>query len=170
MQKSAAAYEQGRLRRSVTESSENSGGIDPSAFAADNQRDRSAMRKKTFETQLVKLNEQIHRAQRDFHRTHRRHPAFDRWQKDRARIIVEIRDLDRELTNIRNTRRKMGAEYERTFERMFMKMSKEMLAGPVYDRILTATIHRTKEQASDDKSPLSENRRKWDEVTVAREA
>lgn len=64
------------------------------------------------------------------------------WASERQKLVVVVAEIEKQLSAIRMVRAHSGKIEKQTFAEVFKTMAKEMLAGPVYDRLITATIHR----------------------------
>ena len=138
MHKGTSNALQSRAVRNVIHSTNNSGGVDESAFGGDDEIERkSLVREKTeIAYELSKIKGEWHLATLSKDRRRLDHLHLSRQALVKKNIDIELR-----LTELRRAKKDRQGDPS-TFERTFMYMAKEMLAGPVYDRVLIATIHR----------------------------
>ncbi len=155
MFKSTSQNMQARARNNVVENTKNAS-VDVTAYEAANQRDRLVMQKRELEIKVRGLTDTIKHAQRNYNVTGNRmnSHSFGRWMKEKNEAIAALLDIERQLSSLRLKRRILAedvdAEREKRFERMFMRMAKELLAHPVYERIIRATIHQVSEEETSD--------------------
>lgn len=157
MFKAASSNAVSRDRRLVTESRENTAGIDPSVFRREKTEKESLISQKLLLQQKSgKLKAQIALAKKR-HSLNMNgqvaHAIVLKWELERSHIGVEIAEVEKRLADLKFEARMAAADAmaknekkEDGFDRVFKQMAKEMLAGPVYDRIVLATIHRLGER------------------------
>ena len=145
--KNQSANTQSRERRKVTQSRVNSGGIDETAFKSDIEIERHQilLNLKKIEKKLSQLRGQIATARRRYnHGEHGRvaHDTIQKWEAERADLAQEAADHTRILTEMKWERSLQSEARAVEFGSVFKELASEMLAQPVYDRIIQATIHR----------------------------
>jgi hypothetical protein len=154
MYKNASHNAQSRADRTAQFSHLNEHGVDENVFRtpSDDERARALLvqEKRDLETRMATVNRQISDAcaiakgYRDGRRTPNR--QFEHWQADKRLLMTRMADVERKLSDLRMARLdrvKRDAHADKIrFERAFVRMAREMLAGPVFDRVFTATIHR----------------------------
>jgi hypothetical protein len=166
MYKKLSEWQQDQSRRAAVVSHENTGGVDPTAFKQTDEtkesdgadeRDRLVLRKREIEHAVRMLRESIAHAQRQFAKTQQFEPHYNQWIATRSRLINELMDIDRSLMRLRVKFRREKKENESqkttrdlSYEAVFVRVAKEILADPVYDRICVATIHRLRETKTDE--------------------
>jgi hypothetical protein len=161
MYKRASIGAQGRARGHGIDRS-NSGGVDETVWRvpADKlemlaERDRLGLEKTELQDRVRRLGETIRMAQHNFHRDGVRSHHYADWQTERSDLISHGLEIDRKLAALRKRLREIAeaehVEHKERRERLggsleavFMTLAKEMLAGPVYDRIMFAAYHRVK--------------------------
>ena len=145
---------QSRDRRAVTEHTGNTAGIDESVWKPNDetrvQRADLVAKKQKLEIEISRLNANIAEAQiRRGSFNHGRAVRVDHladWHARKAELVREMQSVEAALSKIRLAMSHRKPQEDRTFERTFMVVAKEMLAEPVYQRIITATLHRAAEQ------------------------
>lgn len=161
MFKTTAVNTQSRERRSVVESRENGGGVERAAFLEDNLNERGSLvvELHKLESQIARLSEQISIA-------HRRRmmnlggqikpSQIESWEIQKARLKQQLLSVTNALSDLKEKRRrdiaaateenkKRGAR-GKSFNEIFFEMAKESLAGPVFERVRLAAIHRYADQ------------------------
>lgn len=149
MFKGTSANQQSRERRRVTEDRTNTGGVDPSTFKGPAEyhsvRRELALAKKDAEQKVSMLNAQIAVARRRYTHNERGQVdrrTLDRWDAERCNLAAKITGLDRRLTEMKIYGFQHMEADTKSFSEAFKVMAKELLAPDVYNRIITATIHR----------------------------
>ncbi|AWN51420.1 hypothetical protein [Methylobacterium sp. 17Sr1-1] len=68
------------------------------------------------------------------------------WTERRAALVAELQDIEVQLAGAKvlaaRAHEVVNSEQRETFARVFMKTAREMLAEPVYSRLIVATNHR----------------------------
>jgi hypothetical protein len=160
MYKKASDGSQDRTERRALFSRTNDHGIDPSAFKdADDLtlstlRDSLVMEKKQVEAKNSEVRRLINDASAvsKGYRSGALTPPkiFRAWQRETDVNRRKMFELEQQIFEIKSVMRsraaRSDAERDKRFERMFMRMAKELLARAVYDRIVTTTIHRVSEE------------------------
>lgn len=152
MFKNASDNAQSRARRAVVETTTNSAGVDEDTYRrGEGRRDELVIRKKELESKAAAILLTIKQATGRARRTGRYSDGthWNRWQRDLEATKAEIREVERELIPLNTARRNRMIVNERSFERVFIHLAKEMLAGPVYERLVAAAIHRVKEEEAE---------------------
>ena len=67
---------------------------------------------------------------------------FNRWTTQKIDTVARIHSLEAKLSLIKRDKIVNSSNRQESFESAFALMAKQMLAGPVYDRILIAAVHR----------------------------
>ena len=153
MFKSASKNEQSRMDRHEFTGRRNIYGIDDSAWRdAHAEKEKLVERKRQVEQDLMKINDQIRAAGRQLHTSGRavNRNLFESWIGRRKKLVHDLRKIDDTLFEIRKMARQRESVDELSFERVFIQTAKKMLAGPVYDRIVKATIHAIGEEQEDE--------------------
>jgi hypothetical protein len=143
---------QSRQRRSVTETTKNTSGVDKSVWKSrdedQSERSRLIFAKKEVEAKLSKIKRDILSANVRYH-NHAGKPLTSSQYQGllmRKEILVnELNELDKRLLELRlngDARRNIETN---NFGTEFKIMAKELLAEEVYNRIVYATIHRLSE-------------------------
>jgi hypothetical protein len=143
---------QDRARRQTEHSTQNTAGVDMSAFAdeAVEVRDRILGEQiSQIELKLGRVNALIQESElrRGTFATRSVNPSERaRWVQEKRLLMGELNAARLERMKFhqeRLRRQKAGrADRDKEFDMVFRAVAKEVLAGPVYDRIITATIHR----------------------------
>jgi hypothetical protein len=143
---------QSRQRRQSLDSRDNSAGIDETVFKdPEEQRAQLIIQKGELQSKSSSLNAQIKLARR---RYTFREPGtvplrtVERWEIERQGICAQITAIDKRLTEMKvdysaASRRRREAD---GFAETFKEVAREMLADPVFQRLITATIHRCGEE------------------------
>jgi signal transduction histidine kinase len=137
-----------RARRSVTENTR-SEGFSHDTFKSPvdvGQYDKLIFQKRQFEVELSNLNQTLSRAKAQAYHTKNYMPpaAWKRTQDRMAQLRKEILAIEKQLLPIREERKRIAADINRSFDVLFRTVAKEILAEPVYERIFTAAVHRAK--------------------------
>lgn len=141
---------QTRQRRGALESRANTGGVDETVFR-DPQEHRAqlVLKKGELQTKSSALNAQIKLARR---RYTFREPGtvplrtVERWEIERQGICAQITALDKRLTEMKVDLSAVKERERDGFAETFKEVAREMLAEPVFQRLITATIHRCGER------------------------
>lgn len=150
MSSAAAKYEQGRQDR-ITDIGSRNGLIDESAFKGGQElaRDRLVLEKKILEADISELNARIGRAKSHLRERGTFTPSktFHGWEMTKAAKVRRILEIEAVLlTDKQEAKRNRPSDWDRgSFAECFKEAAREMLAGPVFDRIQTAAIHRMSE-------------------------
>lgn len=161
MFKNTSDNAQDRTRRTAENTTRNLHGIDAQVFK-DAPGDALAGRKQTLTIQLGDTQLKLARVKAIIEEAHLRSGTWSsrsvppetmaRWVQEKRLLLGEIQAIQIELTKIKlemGQRQAAGRkEEEKDFVTTFHALAKEVLAGPVYDRVATATIHRMKERES----------------------
>jgi MarR-like DNA-binding transcriptional regulator SgrR of sgrS sRNA len=119
-----------------------------------------------FQNKARKLTETIALAERQFHRNGQRAKEYDHWHQKRSIYLDSLSEIDQKLAAIKLKVKRKSEEKElarqqtqreskqqlpddcqsETLADVFMEMAKEMLADPVYQRVLIAAVHRLRER------------------------
>lgn len=150
MFKSTADNTQSRVRRAVTDNRANIHGIDGAVFdALQSDRDRALQELRAVEDKSSKLRGQIALARRRHQFNEKGQVSAGQvhaWEVEHEKLKQKITAIHKRLTELRYDKRQFSDEAHRrdneSFGKVFQAMAKEMLAGPIYERILVATIHR----------------------------
>lgn len=174
MYKKSSDHSQAHTTRVAQFSHANEHGIDPTAF--DNVLVKEELRrvelvteKRRLEESMVSLKRQIESAEHNY----RHHTGalsaelYHKLQAKKADTLAQLGEIERELAVIKVNARIRADEEHRArqqhhaeivnpsapdgFNDIFHEIAHEMLAGPVYDRIALATIHRLSERHHKDK-------------------
>jgi hypothetical protein len=148
MYKKASQNLQYRAVAGVVNSRANLGGVDESTFQLDQlekKRLELVEKKKDFEIKLNKLSLQIKIA-KDRHFRNRSDQVdfvvYERMEQQRANLISLVRDIDKRLTEIKQQRLVLEPVRRDHLGETFRMVAEEMLAEPVYRRIMVATLNR----------------------------
>jgi hypothetical protein len=146
---------QTRTRRQAEHSTANTGGIDMSAFDEDTLKTHDRIlgeQVNQIEIKLARVKALL--AEADLRRGtwggRTIGPgALARVQQEKRLLLGELNAARTERMKFHNEVNRRNAEgrkeNNKEFGEVFHRMAKEMLAGPVYDRIVTATLHRMSE-------------------------
>ena len=132
-------------------STHNSVGVDPSLWKEfHTEREIFIVKLKQLQDNATKLTQQIAEAKARYS-GYIKKPAvpYDtvlRWERDKAANAQKIYAVQAKLTELRRKKQITHEEQDMTFERTFMAVAKEILVEEAFNRILIATIHRTKER------------------------
>ena len=155
MYKNASDDAQSRERRKVTESRKNTSGIDMTAFDDDTLRVRDRILGEQItqiESKLAQVKALI--AEADLRRgtwgSRTVGPgALARFQQEKRLLLGDLNAARTERLKFHTEVQRRNTEgwkaQNKTFDEVFHKMAKELLATPVYDRVVTATLHRMKD-------------------------
>jgi hypothetical protein len=123
-------------------------GIDDQAFsgrAAAEKRTQLTQRLRDIESGMRHLRESITASQRrgDWN-------GVAKWQRQRSLLGKEMQQIQLEFgklnERVRSISRSEDIEKEKRFERNFLNIAKELLAEPIFARIVKATLHRMGEE------------------------
>lgn len=152
MHKNTSDNMQTRARHQAEHSTANTGGVDMTAFDDDKLRTRDRVLSEQIsqiEIKLGRLKALI--AEADLRRgtwgTRTIGPGvLARFQQEKRLLLGELNAARFERMKYHNEVKRRDTEkhkeHQETFNEVFHIMAKEILAGPVYDRVVTATIHR----------------------------
>ena len=140
---------QSRVDRHAQNGRSSDAGIDPSVFArhcdAEIERAKLIDDKAAVEVKLSQVKAQIRSAGTD--RVGQDYKA--NCEAQRATLVAKLNGINKRLTAMNYAKGVRAAEAKAAaddFPKMFMQLAREMLAGPVYDRITVAAHHRQREQ------------------------
>jgi anaerobic selenocysteine-containing dehydrogenase len=166
--KRSSHNQQSRIERAAEFGHANEHGIDPFAFAQEQDR-REARRhelinlKQETELKLSSLKRQISQATA-LHKAKRvggvGYAAFEAMRNAEQRTLQELRDIEKELSELKAQKHIAKSQQHKVwierrhqkrlnFEYVFVAVAKENLARSVYERLATITIHRLGEQYED---------------------
>lgn len=100
-------------------------------------------RKKDLEIKIGKLTLQIKIAKdRHWRGSHDQldFTVYERMEQQRANLLNEIRDIDKRLTQLKM--QKVEQARPDRISSAFVTLAKEMLAEPIFNRIMVAALHR----------------------------
>jgi hypothetical protein len=170
MYKNASQDRQAATRRHPMLDRSNSGGVDDSVWSKrlnremgsgvlDDvyaERQRLVKLKLDYEDRVRRLSNDISEAQRRYNTHSERNSNYGRWMSERNSYVEAMHQLNKKLSDCKvKLRERADREYEDRkssqldrggLETAFMQLAKEMLAGPVYDRVMIAALHRVQEQ------------------------
>ena len=160
MYKKASANSQARLSRSAEVSRDNTAGLDPEVFketATDElselikKREALVTAKRENEIKLSKLSLEI-KMVKGAYSTGRAGISYDsylRMETERNNLIRSNRALDVRFQELKAAIVRVSSTAQSKkhsdFASVFMAVAKELLATPVYDRIVAATIYKFEE-------------------------
>lgn len=152
MFKGASNNDQDRQRRSTLVSRANTGGIDETVWKNPERAD--LVRKKgELQDKSSSINAQIKLARRRYTfgesgtvplRT------VERWEIERQGICAQITAIDKRLTEMKLDQAVANRTRQDGFAETFKAVAREMLAESVFQRLITATIHRCGEKEAED--------------------
>lgn len=157
MFKKTSQSTQSRVFRTATESRKNEAGIDPASFqgkveeSLESRKNRIIREKMQAETKLAMLNNSIAQAKNNFTTNSRNQAGYDflaKAQSQRGALIRKVSWCQRQVAEIKReelAQRNEEVIEEQRFSDVFMEMAREMLAEPVYNRIMVAAVHRQRE-------------------------
>ena len=151
MFKTTSANSESRDRRSVVHTKRNGAGLDPSTFdrsELERRRTELVAKKIAVEERLSTITAALAEVSRPGGRAASR-LSVERMKADRVRFVAQLRDVERELAELKPAMAKARARDVRTFERVFVSIAREMLATAVYERLLIAAVHRAQSLAED---------------------
>lgn len=147
MYKSTSTNSQRRTVARASNSTANSAGVDPSSFANDKHQAwlDARDRKRGLETKLTELNAMIKDAKSRYSGVIKggivNYSTVVGWERARAKLVHEIKQLDGELATF-NIQKGLSRDADaRSFERVFIRTARDMLAPDVFNRILIAATH-----------------------------
>lgn len=160
--KNTSQNSQGRERRKILNSTQNTGGIDTSAFS-EMKLDELQTKDRVVGHQLQETEIKLARVRTVMEEARLRRGTWAtrsipkdtelRWLREKRLLLSELNALRAEHSKIKRAidqRNQETKELTQTsFEAVFHALAKEMLAGPVYDRIAMAAIHRIGERDAD---------------------
>jgi hypothetical protein len=155
MFKSTSSNEQRRVRSEGPSVSNNVHGIDPSVFKDPSSQPEEELEKlrDQYADALMRLNNvkrQISagqgRKRSDGSYVDRR--VWAKWQDEKLAIAGELLEINTRISHLKKQVKQanVALKKEDTFDACFKEVAKELLARPVYDRLITATIHRLGER------------------------
>ena len=156
MHKSTARYEQSRTVRAATDQPRNEH-VDASSFkeTADLERSRLVAEKKGLEADIFELNARIRRAKALAwdRKVYTNPKTYQGWEFEKVKKVRRTSEIDIRLSSLKKEaadqasaeREAEGRDQYHDFSKAFHQMAKELLAGPVYDRVRIAALHTLKE-------------------------
>lgn len=152
MYKNASRNKQHAAFTSATQSTRNEAGVDPETYPSNLQLRRRELieKKQGMEEKLGKLSLQIRIARANYG-GHGGEGAvayehYTRMEREKANLIREMRQIEKVLSRMKiDMLQQHPGDEESHLAKAFMKMAREMLAEPVFNRILVAATHRIKE-------------------------
>lgn len=166
MFKTASTNQQSRSVRTVVESRANSGGIDQTAFENTELHDKLQdekvgliEEKRRLELMIADVKYKLSNASSVKHFTGNcvDRTTWQQWNKKKLDLSNRVRDIDAKLADVNSQLAKINQirdlRDKKSFEAMFFVMAKTLLAGPIYERLVAATIHRMGENCKE----VSEN-------------
>jgi hypothetical protein len=168
MYKKANAGAQDRTDRQALVGHINEHGIDPGVFNsldqlnAERLRDQLVLDKKKLEAKCAELKRKIGDANAVY-KGYRRGfiiptSVFRGWSAEIEQGKRKILQIEEQLNEYKDhyRQRNIDADIERQkrFERIFFEMARELLATPIYERILNATLHRVGEDHLNGPEPI----------------
>ncbi len=162
MFKTASTNQQSRSVRTVVESRANSGGIDHTVFKNtelfDKLQDEKVScieEKRRLELLISDVKYKLSNASSVKHFTgnHVDRTTWQQWNRKKVDLGNKVRDLDAKIAEVNAQIAKINQIRDlrdrKSFEAMFFVMAKTLLAGPVYERLIAATIHRMGENCNE---------------------
>jgi hypothetical protein len=158
MFKSTSSNEQHRARGHEIRASNNEHGIDPSAFKSPpigQLEDEYARLQRQYADAQMRLNEvkrhiSAGQGRKRCDGTYVDRKVWSKWHDNKLAIAGELLEINTKLAElkraIKQARQDVPRTDDNTFDACFKAMAKELLAGPVYGRLITATIHRLGER------------------------
>lgn len=162
MFKKSSDSSQSRALRSVVDSRKNSAGVDPGSFRQGQTEESLGSRKKRIlqektavEGRLAALNHSIAQAKNNHRHNSPRQTGYD-WlaiaASQRLALIRKVNWCQNQLAEIKTEELATQETREvqiRGIPDFFMELAEELLAKPVFDRVLVAAIHRQRGRKKD---------------------
>lgn len=149
MFKKTSQNEQRRETNSEFFSKKNINGVDESSFkGAASERDILVSKKIEIETNLSRLNATIAEASRRYNSRYstmeHSETQFAKWKAQKQNLLNVLAGVTKRLSEIKLKETHLKDEKEKEFERAFVDAAKQVLAKPVFDRVVLAAIHMMK--------------------------
>lgn len=156
MRKTQSKNTVSRDRRSV-EMSTKSDGVDKDVFNTfsrlASETAQLGSEKKVLEMELSVLNHSISRAKSQaYHNGKYVEPAsWKRMNDEVVRIRKKIIEIEKRLAVLKAKRSAEKDLFDVSFDSVFKEVARELLAGDIFNRLVTATVHRIKEREGHDR-------------------